>query len=244
MDQGYEVKIDVFEGPLDLLLHLINQLEIDIYDIPMTEITNQYMEFIQKMKNIQLDIASEYLVMAATLLAIKSDMLLPKKEVTYEDEYVEDPREELIERLIEYRKYKEIAYELKDKELNDKQVYTRSPIVFKDILNEPQVTKGNISIFEMVSALETVFLRHKWHQPLETKVGRKEISIQDSIKHIQENLSYQKQIKFSELFQFPDKLSIITTFLAILELMKQNEIKCLQDEHFSEIKVSLLEEST
>src|SRR5699024_803863 len=106
----------------------------------------------------------------------------------------------------EYRKYKEIAYELKDKELNDKQVYTRSPIVFKDILNEPQVTKGNISIFEMVSALETVFLRHKWHQPLETKVGRKEISIQDSIKH--------------------------------------NEIKCLQDEHFSEIKVSLLEEST
>ena len=82
MDQGYEVKIDIFEGPLDLLLHLINQLEIDIYDIPMTEITNQYMEFIQKMKNIQLDIASEYLVMAATLLAIKSDMLLPKKEVT------------------------------------------------------------------------------------------------------------------------------------------------------------------
>src|SRR5699024_12290755 len=82
------------------------------------------------------------------------------------------------------------------------------------------------------SALETVFLRHKWHQPLETKVGRKEISIQDSMKHIQENLSYQKQIKFSELFQFSDKLSIITTFLAILELMKQNEIKCLQDEHF------------
>src|SRR5690625_5254010 len=118
------------------------------------------------MKNIQLYITIEYLIIAATLLAIKRDMLLPKKEVTYEDEYVEDHREELIERLIEYRKYKEIAYELKDKELNDKQVYTRSPIVFKDILNEPQVTKGNISIFEMVSAIETDFIRHKSHQLL------------------------------------------------------------------------------
>src|SRR5699024_11989776 len=90
MDQGYEVKIDIFEGPLDLLLHLINQLEIDIYDIPMTEITNQYLEFIQKMKKIQLDIARVYLVMAATLLAYNRDMLLAKKEVTYKDEYVED----------------------------------------------------------------------------------------------------------------------------------------------------------
>src|SRR5699024_2525862 len=157
--------------------------------------TNQYMEFIQKMKNIQLDIASEYLVMAATLLAIKSDMLLPRKEVTYVDEYVEVTSEELIERLIEYRKYKEIAYELKDKELNDKQVYTKTPKSYKNKINQPQETKGNISIFEMVSALETVFLRHKWHQPLETKVGQKELSIQDSMKYIQDNLSYRKQIK-------------------------------------------------
>src|SRR5690625_6229935 len=104
--------------------------------------------------------------MSSKIIGNKNDNLITKKEVTYEDEYVEDPREELIERLIEYRKYKEIAYELKDKELNDKQVYTRSPIVFKDILNEPQVTKGNISIFEMVSAIETDFIRHKSHQLL------------------------------------------------------------------------------
>src|SRR5699024_3146468 len=120
----------------------------------------------------------------------------------------------------------------------------QTTMVFKNILNEPQVTKANSSIFKMVSALETVFLRHKWHQPLETKVGQKELSIQDSMKYIQDNLSYRKQIKFSELFQSPDKLSIITTFLAILELMKQNEIKCLQEEHFSEIRLSLLEESS
>lgn len=244
MNQGYEVKTDVFEGPLDLLLHLINQLEIDIYDIPMTEITNQYMQFIQKMKNIQLDIASEYLVMAATLLAIKSDMLLPKKEIIHEDEYMEDPREELIERLIEYRKYKDIADKLKDKELEDNRVYTRAPIVFKEILNKPQMTKGNISIYEMVSALETVFLRHKWHEPLDTKIDRKEVSIEESMIHIKGYLNHHiKQVKFSELFLVPDKLYIVTTFLAMLELMKQNQIKCIQDEQFSDIYVSLLEEN-
>lgn len=244
MNQVYEVKTDAFEGPLDLLLHLIKQLEIDIYDIPMTEITNQYMQFIHKMKNIQLDIASEYLVMAATLLAIKSDMLLPKKEIIHEDEYVEDPREELIERLIEYRKYKEIAEKLKDTELEENRVYTRAPLIFKDVLDKPQVTKGNISIYEMVSALETVFLRHKWHEPLDTKIDRREISIEESMTHIKSYLSHHvKRIKFSELFQVPDKLYIITTFLAVLELMKKNHIKCIQDEQFSEIYVSLLEEN-
>ena len=244
MNQVYEVKTDVFEGPLDLLLHLIKQLEIDIYDIPMTEITNQYMHFIKKMKNIQLDIASEYLVMAATLLAIKSDMLLPKKEISHEDEYMEDPREELIERLIEYRKYKDIADQLKDKEIEDNRVYTRAPIIFKEILNKPQITKGNISIYEMVSALETVLLRHKWHEPLDTKIDRKEISIEKSMIYITDYLNHHpKQVKFSELFQIPDKLYIVTTFMAILELMKQNQITCLQDEQFSDIYVSLMGES-
>src|SRR5699024_6523681 len=244
MNQVYEVKTDVFEGPLDLLLHLIKQLEIDIYDIPMTEITNQYMQFIKKMKNIQLDIASEYLVMAATLLAIKSDMLLPKKEISHEDEYMEDPREELIERLIEYRKYKDIADQLKDKEIEDNRVYTRAPIIFKEILNKPQITKGNISIYEMVSALETVLLRHKWHEPLDTKIDRKEISIEKSMIYITDYLNlHPKQVKFSELFQIPDKLYIVTTFMAILELMKQNQITCLQDEQFSDIYVSLMGES-
>src|SRR5699024_9173532 len=116
--------------------------------------------------------------------------------------------------------------------------------VFKDILNEPQVTKGNISIFELVSALERVFLTHKWHQPLITNVGGKEISIQDGMNYTQAKLSYPKEIEYSELFKCHNKITIIQTFLAILELIKQNEIKCLQDEHFSEIKVSLLEESS
>lgn len=243
MSQIYEVKTDIFEGPLDLLLHLIKQLEIDIYDIPMTEITNQYMEFIQKMKNIQLDIASEYLVMAATLLAIKSDMLLPKKEIENDDEYIEDPREELIERLIEYRKYKEVASQLNENELEENRVYTRPPLAFKEILNKPQVTKGNVSVYDMVSALETVFLRQKWHQPLDTKIDRNEISIEESMSHIKAYIRKRKRsVKFNELFQIPDKIYIVTTFLAILELMKKNEIECIQNEQFSEIYVNILEE--
>ena len=107
MNQAYQVKLDTFEGPLDLLLHLINQYEIDIYDIPVAQITEQYMNYIHAMQHLELNIASEYLVMAATLLAIKSQMLLPKQEIDeIEEEYVEDPREELMQRLIEYRKFK------------------------------------------------------------------------------------------------------------------------------------------
>lgn len=139
MIQGYEVKLEKFEGPLDLLLHLINHYEIDIYDIPVAQITQQYMDYIHTMQHLELNIASEYLVMASTLLAIKSQMLLPKQEFEEEEmdeAYMEDPREELMQRLIEYRKYKEAAEALKEKEAKEQQVYTRSPVVFdfKDVL--------------------------------------------------------------------------------------------------------------
>src|SRR5690625_3732718 len=119
MNQAYQVKIDTFEGPLDLLLHLIKKFEIDIYDIPVAEITEQYMNYIQQMKKLELNIASEYLVMAATLLVLKSQMLLPKQELNEEiDDYEDDPREDLVKRLIKYRQYKEVAYNLEEKELN------------------------------------------------------------------------------------------------------------------------------
>src|SRR5699024_3957436 len=120
MKGTYTAKLDAFEGPLDLLLHLVNEMEIDIYDIPVADITEQYMDYVKAMQRIELNIASEYLVMAASLLEIKSAMLLPKKEVAVEDEYEEDPREALINRLVEYRKYKLAAEELKDKELEEK----------------------------------------------------------------------------------------------------------------------------
>src|SRR5699024_9025808 len=128
MTMHYQVKLESFEGPLDLLLHLINKYEIDIYDIPVAEITAQYMAYIHTMQQLELNIASEYLVMAATLLEIKSKVLLPNPHVEIEEEYEEDPREELMHRLIEYRKYKDAAYHLKEREVEQNQVHTRPPI--------------------------------------------------------------------------------------------------------------------
>src|SRR5690606_4106514 len=149
----YNVKIDAFEGPLDLLLHLINRLEIDIYDIPVAEITEQYLFYIHTMKELQLDIASEYLVMAATLLAIKSKMLLPKHEdEQLEDEIgmemEEDPRDELVERLVEYRKYKEAAEDLKELEQERGLMFTKPPSDLTDFAKEiqPEKTELNVSL--------------------------------------------------------------------------------------------------
>lgn len=239
MSGTYKVKIDTFEGPLDLLLHLVNELEIDIYDIPVAEITEQYMNYIHAMQRIELNIASEYLVMAATLLAIKSAMLLPKKEIVSEDEYEEDPREELITRLIEYRKYKEAAEQLKEKELEENQIFTRTPVQFDDLFTNTPVVRGDISIYDMLHALEKVFKRKTWNAPLETTVNRVEISIEQRMNEILELVQKQKApILFEDLFPFPSRNHIVTTFLAILQLLKNNEINCLQETHFHPIYIS------
>src|SRR5690625_1269830 len=134
MKNEYYVKLDAFEGPLDLLLHLIRKHEIDIYNIPVAEITKQYTDYIEKMKYLELNIASEYLVMAATLLALKSQMLLPNQtiEEEMEDSYMDDPREELVQRLLSYKKYKEIAKTLKNREYENEQSYMRLPINLSD----------------------------------------------------------------------------------------------------------------
>src|SRR5699024_9634001 len=134
MNQPYQGKLDTFEGPLALLLHLINQYEIDIYEIPLAEITEQYMQYIHTITKFEFNIAIEYLVMAATLIAIKSEMLLPTLDLPDEeiDEYMEDPKEELIKRLVEYKKYKNAAENLKEKEKEANQIFTRSPKVFEE----------------------------------------------------------------------------------------------------------------
>src|SRR5690625_3948440 len=137
MQEAYKVKLEQFEGPLDLLLHLIKQYEIDIYDIPVADITKQYMQYIHTFQVLELNIASEYLVMASTLVAIKSQMLLPKQEMTEDvEEYMEDPRDELMQRLIEYRKYKEAAEKFKKKEEEATHTFTRPPMGFDEILTK------------------------------------------------------------------------------------------------------------
>lgn len=245
----YQVKIDTFEGPLDLLLHLINRLEIDIYDIPVSEITEQYLMYIHTMKELHLDIASEYLVMAATLLAIKSKMLLPKHEEVLENNeiefnYEEDPRDELVERLIEYRKYKEAAQDLKSLEEERSLMFSKPPSDLSELAKDFQVEKVelNVSIYDMLGALQKLMRRKKLQKPLATKIARQEISIEKRMEEILVELKRFKGRKsFLELFPFPQKEHIVVSFLAILELMKRQEILIEQEKNFAEIFVMSLE---
>ncbi|WP_188453963.1 segregation/condensation protein A [Virgibacillus oceani] len=244
MNQAYHVKIDSFEGPLDLLLHLINRYEIDIYDIPVAQITEQYMQYIHTMQHLELNIASEYLVMAATLLAIKSQMLLPKQEIDEEfDDYDEDPREELMHRLIEYRKYKEAADHLKEKENDANQIFTRPPVVFDEIEMKHPVIQGDISIYDMLGALGKMLERKKWTQPLDTKIKRVEVSIEQRMSEVVKIVKASKQgITFDRLFSERTRSHIVVTFMALLELMKDAQVYCKQEKHFEELYVFYLED--
>lgn len=244
MNESYQVKLDAFEGPLDLLLHLINQYEIDIYDIPVAQITEQYMHYIRTMHRLELNIASEYLVMAATLLALKSQMLLPNQEVDEEDdEYMGDPREELIQRLIEYRKYKDAAEKLKEKEIDANQIFTRPPVVFDYTDSRQPVTQGDTSIYDMIHALERMFNRKKWNEPLETKVKRGDIPIEQRMTEVLQVVKNTKQgVSFDHLFQYPSRSHIVVTFMAVLELMKNNQVHCKQTNHLDVLYVFYMED--
>jgi segregation and condensation protein A len=244
----YSVKIDVFEGPLDLLLHLINRLEIDIYDIPVSQITEQYLIYIKTMTELKLDLASEFLVMAATLLAIKSKMLLPKQEIEMLEEelpFEEDPRNELVERLIEYRKYKEAAHDLKHLEEERGLLYTKPPSDLTEFVKDklPEKAELNVSLYDMLAAFQKLLRRKKLQRPLATKIARQEISIEKRMIEILTDLRECKGRKnFNDLFPFPVKEHIVVTFLAILELIKRKEIDVEQTRNFGEIFVEAVGE--
>lgn len=245
----YNVKIEAFEGPIDLLLHLINRLEIDIYDIPVAKITEQYLVYIHAMKELQLDVASEYLVMAATLLAIKSKMLLPKHEEELDDDFEfeqdDDPRNELVERLIEYKKFKEAAIDLKSLEEERGLMYTKPPSDLteyaKEIKNEN--TDLDISLYDMLGAFQKLLRRKKLQRPMSTKIARQEISIE---KRMDEIVSFLKESgtrkSFNDLFPDSDREHIVVTFLAILELIKRKEIDIEQERNFAEIYMTARKE--
>lgn len=165
----YNFKVEAFEGPLDLLLHLINRYEIDIYNIPVAKITEQYLSYVHTMKELQLDVASEYLVMVATLLQIKSKMLLPKQEEDVPDngeDFIDDPRQELMERLIEYKKYKQVATELKEREQERAQLYTRPPIDFTSFQQEEETSLPlDVTLYDMLAAFQKLMRRKKAKTP-------------------------------------------------------------------------------
>lgn len=244
----YNVKIDAFEGPLDLLLHLINTLEIDIYDIPVAQITEQYLIYIKTMTELKLDIASEFLVMAATLLAIKSKMLLPKQEEELFDEEFElevDPRDELVERLIEYRKYKEAANDLKHLQEERGLMFTKPPSDLTEFAKDrvPEKEERNVSLYDMLAAFQKLMRRKKLQRPIATKIARQEISIETRMIEILDELkSFRGKKNFNDLFPFPEKEHLVVSFLAILELIKRNQINIEQQENFGDIFIEAVME--
>ncbi len=227
--------INDFEGPLDLLLHLVKQSKMDIYDINIVEITSQYVEFIKSMEEMNLDIASEYLVMAAELIEIKSRHLLPKNEEEETDEFVEDSEEELKRRLIQYKAFKEATEKFKELENTRHEVYTKSPENISEFSDKKLINEDNVSIFDLLKALENVLQRVEYSKPITSKVTKRELSVRERISEIKNILSKKKKIKFEELFVEFNKSFIIVTFLSVLTMANDNEIKLIQDNNFGNI---------
>ncbi|MBC1482455.1 segregation/condensation protein A [Listeria sp. FSL L7-1485] len=235
-------KVDAFEGPLDLLLHLIGQLEVDIYDIPMAEITDQYMEFVHTMQEMELDVASEYLVMAATLLAIKSKMLLPKQELEIDYDTLveeEDPRDALVEKLMEYKRFKEAAKELKEKEAERSFYFSKPPMDLAEYEDGSHVAELDVSLNDMLSAFNKMLRRKKLNKPLHTRITTQEISIDDRMDAVIGRLQQQPnhRLRFDELFEERTKEQLVVTFLALLELMKRKLVEVEQVESFADLYV-------
>ncbi|MGX6977723.1 segregation/condensation protein A [Vagococcus elongatus] len=238
-----KVKLEVFEGPLDLLLHLIKTLEIDIYDIPIAEITVQYMNYIQSMKDLQLEVAGEYIVMAATLMSIKSKLLLPKQELDVledgEDSEGEDPRDALVAQLLEYRKFKYAADVLKDKEAERSLYYTKEPLDLSNYKDEMEPLKPDqVSTIDLFLAFHDVLERSKLRGPKETTITTDTLSIEEQIKFIEqamEDLPENKGLSFDTLFVTYSRGEIVTTFMALLELIKARRVTAQQENHLAPI---------
>ena len=229
--------INDFEGPLDLLLHLIKTSKMDIYDIRIEEITAQYLDFINKMNELNLDVASEYLVMASELTLIKSKMLLPRQDEVEEEE---DPRENLVNRLIEYQKYKDMIDEFKSLEKERKDIFTKDPMNLYEY-SDPIKNDGDITLDNLVEALNKFLQRKEDEKPLETKIARKEILVTDRTNEIRSLLKKKKKVSFFDLFEVRTKEYVVVTFLSILEMAKKGEITIVQENNFNNITVNIKE---
>lgn len=243
---GIPVKLQVFEGPLDLLLHLIDKDKIDIYDIPIVEITNQYMEYIRAMEKADLNVMSEFLVMAATLLDIKCRMLLPKEE--NEDGEEEDPRQELVEQLLEYKLYKYMAFELKDRQSDAECIMYKDASVPEEVLKyeEPvdmDALLGDLTLTKLNVIFQDVMKRQvNKIDPVRSKFGKiqkEEVTLPDKLDYVTEYARTHKQFSFRSLLnKQSSKTQIVVTFLAILQLMKEGTIYIEQEQPFDDILIT------
>ena len=234
----YKITIDQFEGPLDLLLHLIKESDIDICDISIVEITNQYLNYINSMESMNLDIASEYIVMAAELIEMKSLVLLPKPE-KIEDDYEEDPRQQLITKLLDYKQYKEMTSVFKNLEEQRQELYTKEPSDLKQygISFEPKLS-DDVTLNNLMDALNKFLENRDKNKPLNTKITSKEYSVSKRSNEIRSIIKLKKKVEFSELFDIISKEYLVVTFLSILDLTRKQEIDIKQESNFDKIYIS------
>ena len=227
----YETRIADFEGPLDLLLHLLKASKVDIYDIKISEITRQYLMYIQAMEDMQLEVASEYLVMAAELVRIKSKKLIPLEEVEIESDFEEESEEEtLIRRLVEYQKYKEVTEDLRELEEARGLFYTKPAIDFSEYADETVRLDAGTSVSDLILAFEKVMRRQQLSAPRPTRIMGRKITVEERVQSLSEQLRYKKRVSFEYLFERFDREYVVVTFLAVLELAKAGVISIVHDD--------------
>ncbi len=237
MEGEYKVKLDVFEGPLDLLLYLIKRDEVDIYDISIERITKQYLEYLDAFKMLNIELAGEFIVMAANLLYIKSRMLLPvDQQMAEEDADEDDPRWELIRQLIEYKKFKEAAAHLRDREALQEQLFARVPPA-PDLAPEPEnLLVEEVGIFDLIRAFQNVLKRRAEKQEDLREIFEENFTVADKIEHVLKIVSAGVPVKFEDMFpERATRTEIVVTFLAMLELIRMKQLRVRQDQHFGEI---------
>ncbi len=241
-----EVKLQVFEGPLDLLLHLIEKNKIDIYDIPIVEITEQYLDYIRQMQTEDMNIMSEFLVMAATLIDIKCKMLLPKE--VNEDGEEEDPRAELVQKLLEYKMYKYMSYELKDRQVDAQRVLFKVPTLPKEVEEYRQPVDyeqliGDLNLSKLHEVFKSIVKKQSDKiDPIRStfgKIEKDEVDMDAKMLYVEELVRSQRRCSFQRLFEGQvSKMEMIVTFLVILELMKVGKINIEQEHIFDDIIIT------
>lgn len=234
---SYQFHINDFEGPLDLLLHLIKVNEMDIYDINIKEITEQYIDFINRMKNEDIDIAGDYLLMASELVHIKSNSLIQSdNEEEEEEEFSITSKEELTKRLLEYQAIKELTFSFQ--ELNDKrsEIYTKLPSDLSDYREVVDLSNQG-SLDDLINAFQLFLERQKNSRPINTKITKKEYSIDERIVSIRTVLKEKGKVEFFDLFDVLSKSYVVVTFLSVLEMAKNKEILVIQEDAFSPLVI-------
>lgn len=234
---SYKIKLELFEGPLDLLLYLVKRDHLNIYDIPIAEVTEQYLCYMELMKLLDLNIAGEFLVMAATLLQIKSKMLLPPQETEEQAEDEQDPRADLVKRLLEYEKFKEIAQELRQREGVQQQIFKRPKLENNALIPAKSEIYFEASIFDLINAFSKAL--EEVPKDLFYEVIKDEFTVEEKVHQILHLLLVEESVTISRLFSFSKhKIEVIVTFLAVLELIRMKEILACQNGLFTEIGIA------